>query len=76
MMDPGALLKTFIYLISSSLLDPVLLMLSILVLLIIAYAEWLERIRLQSCPGPGVAPTCLKPVMHQPSSPKGSTGLW
>jgi len=55
MMDPGALLKTFIYLISSSLLYPVLLMLSALVLLIIAYAgsflsEWLERVRLKGCP--------------------------
>ncbi len=54
-MDLGALLKTFIYLVSSSLLYPVLLLLAVLVLLIIAYAgsffaEWLERVRLQGCP--------------------------
>lgn len=54
-MDIGALLKTFIYLVSSSLLYPVLLVLSILVLVIIVqsggfFAEWLERVRLQSCP--------------------------
>ena len=64
MMDPGALLKTFIYLISSSLLYPVLLMLSLLVLLIIAYAgsflaEWLERMRLKRCPAQDV-PGLLK----------------
>ena len=54
-MDVGALLKTFIYLVSSSLLYPVLLVLSLLVLVIIVqsggfFAEWLERVRLQSCP--------------------------
>ncbi len=54
-MDIGALLKTFIYLVSSSLLYPVLLVLCLLVLVIIVqaggfFAEWLERIRLQSCP--------------------------
>nr|WP_320012180.1 MotA/TolQ/ExbB proton channel family protein [uncultured Desulfobulbus sp.] len=52
-MDIGALLKTFIYLVSSSLLYPVLLMLSILVLVVIVqagnfFAEWLERTRLKS----------------------------
>ena len=55
MINPGALLKTFIYLVSSSLLYPVLLALAVLVLVIIAYAgsffaEWLERVRLRSCP--------------------------
>lgn len=54
MMDLGALLKTFIYLVSSSLLYPVLLILALLILLIIVYAgsffaEWLERIRLRHC---------------------------
>ncbi len=55
MIDPGATLKTFIYLISSSLLYPVLLLLSGLTLVIIVmvgsfFAEWLERTRLIPCP--------------------------
>jgi biopolymer transport protein ExbB/TolQ len=55
MTNIGALLKTFIYLISASLLYPVLLMLVVLALLIIAFsgtffAEWLERLRLRNCP--------------------------
>lgn len=55
MMDIGALLKAFIYLISSSLLYPVLLLLVALTFLIIVYAgsffaEWLERLRLEKCP--------------------------
>ena len=54
-MDIGALLKTFIYLVSSSLLYPVLLALSLLVVVIIVqaggfFAEWLERLRLKPCP--------------------------
>ena len=54
-MDIGALLKAFIYLISSSLLYPVLFLLVILTFLIIVhagpfFAEWLERIRLEKCP--------------------------
>ena len=54
-MDIGALLKTFIYLVSSSLLYPVLLALSLLVVVIIVqaggfFAEWLERLRLRPCP--------------------------
>lgn len=54
-MDIGALLQTFIYLVSSSLLYPVLLALSLLVLVIIVqaggfFAEWLERARLNPCP--------------------------
>lgn len=54
MIDPGAMLKSFIYLISSSLLYPVLLLLVILTLLIILYggsffAEWIERLRLKKC---------------------------
>lgn len=51
MIDLGAMLKSFIYLISSSLLYPVLLLLVVLTLLIIVYAgsffaEWIERLRL------------------------------
>ena len=51
MMDIGALLKTFIYLISSSLLYPVLFLLVIFIVWIIIYAgsffaEWLERVKL------------------------------
>ncbi len=70
MMDAGALLKTFIYLISSSLLYPVLLLLAALVLLIIAYAgsffaEWLERARLQRCPAQEL-PDLLKSVQPSP----------
>ncbi len=54
-MDIGALLKAFIYLISSSLLYPVLFLLVVLTFLIIIYAgsffaEWLERVRLKRCP--------------------------
>lgn len=54
-MDIGSLLQTFIYLVSSSLLYPVLLALSLLVLVIIVqaggfFAEWLERARLTPCP--------------------------
>jgi len=55
MTNIGALLKTFIYLISASLLYPVLLMLVVLTLITIAFAgtffaEWLERFRLRNCP--------------------------
>ncbi|MDY6909790.1 MAG: MotA/TolQ/ExbB proton channel family protein [Thermodesulfobacteriota bacterium] len=51
----GAFLKTFIYLISASLLYPVLLFLSVLCLYLIVcggtfFAEWLERARLHKCP--------------------------
>ena len=54
MMDLGALLKAFIFLISSSLLYPVLFLLVILTLFTIVYAgsffaEWLERVRLKQC---------------------------
>ena len=64
MIDIGAMLKAFIYLISSSLLYPVLLLLVILTLLIIVYAgsffaEWLERARLERCP-PQDLPALLK----------------
>jgi biopolymer transport protein ExbB/TolQ len=63
-MDIGALLKTFIYLISSSLLYPVLLLLVVLTFLILVYAgsffaEWLERLRLEKCP-PQQLPAFLK----------------
>lgn len=52
MIDLGALLKTAIYLISSSLLYPDLVLLVALTLLVIVYtgsffAEWLERVRLK-----------------------------
>ncbi|SLM31912.1 Biopolymer transport protein-like protein [Desulfamplus magnetovallimortis] len=66
MTDIGALLKTFIYLISSSLLYPVLFLLVVLILFIIAcsgtfFAEWLERFRLKKsqCP-PQRLPAVLK----------------
>lgn len=54
MMDIGALLKAFIYLISSSLLYPVLFLLVFLTLVIIIYAggffaEWIEILRLDKC---------------------------
>ncbi len=54
MIDPGAMLKSFIYLISSSLLYPVLFLLVALTLIILMYggsffAEWVERLRLQKC---------------------------
>ena len=55
MTDIGALLKTFIYLISASLLYPVLFLLVMLTLFVIVasgtfFAEWLERVRLKKCP--------------------------
>jgi biopolymer transport protein ExbB/TolQ len=64
MIDIGALLKAFIYLVSSSLLYPVLFLLVVLTLLIIVYAgaffaEWLERVRLQKC-SPQDLPAILK----------------
>ena len=54
-MNIGALLQTFIYLVSSSLLYPVLVALSLLVVVVIVqaggfFAEWLERLRLRPCP--------------------------
>ena len=54
-MDIGALLKSFIYIISSSLLYPVLFLLVVLTGWILIYsgsffAEWLERIRLKRRP--------------------------
>ncbi len=52
-MDIGALLKSFIYLIASSLLYPVLFLLVLLTLWVLVYsgsffAEWLERLRLKN----------------------------
>ncbi len=63
-MDLGAMLKTFIYLVSASLLYPVLLMLAMLILIIIIhagsfFAEWLERVRLQRLPAQAL-PAVLK----------------
>jgi len=54
-LDIGALLKSFIYIISSSLLYPVLFLLVVLTGWILIYsgsffAEWLERIRLKKYP--------------------------
>ena len=54
-MAIGAFLKTFIYLISSSLLYPVLFLLSMLIIWLILYAgaffaEWLERVRMKKVP--------------------------
>jgi len=53
-MDIAALLKLFIYLISSSLLYPVMFLLVVLTLWMLIctgafFAEWLERIRLDRC---------------------------
>jgi len=53
-MDIGALLKLFIYLISSSLLYPVMFLLVALTLWMLIctgafFAEWLERVRLDRC---------------------------
>lgn len=55
MIDLGALLKSFIYLVSACLLYPVLVLLSLLTLVILVqggafFAEWLERARLRRCP--------------------------
>lgn len=63
-MDIGALLKTFIYLISSSLLYPVLFLLVVLTFFIIIYsgsffAEWMERLRLEKCSAQAL-PSILK----------------
>lgn len=63
-MDLGALLKAFIYLVSSSLLYPVLLLLAALTLVTIVqagsfFAEWMERIRLEKGP-PRELPNLLK----------------
>ncbi|MFZ1985119.1 MAG: MotA/TolQ/ExbB proton channel family protein [Desulfatitalea sp.] len=64
MIDIGAFLQTFIYLISSSLLYPVLFLLVVLTFVIVVLggafcAEWLERWRLQACP-PHELPALLK----------------
>ncbi len=63
-MEFAAFLKTFIYLISSSLLYPVLFLLAALVLWMlfqagVFFAEWLERLRMQP-----VAPESLPYKMH------------
>ena len=52
-MNIGAVLKSFIYIVSASLLYPVLFLLSILVLWTLAaaggfFAEWLERVKLDT----------------------------
>ena len=63
-MDIGALLKSFIYIISSSLLYPVLFCLAVLIVGIVIYsgsffAEWLERVRLAKSP-PEELPLIIK----------------
>ncbi len=68
-MDIGALLKSFIYIISSSLLYPVLFLLVVLTGWILIYsgsffAEWLERIRLKKYP-----PERLPRIIRQDDNP-------
>ena len=68
-MDIGALLKSFIYIISSSLLYPVLFLLVVLTGWILIYsgsffAEWLERIRLKKYP-----PERLPRILRQGDNP-------
>ena len=64
MTEIGAFLKTFIYLISASLLYPTLFLLVALTFFVIAclggfFAEWLERARLKPC-APHLLPDALK----------------
>lgn len=64
MIEIGALLKTYIYLISASLLYPVLFILALLSLAVVVlaggcFAEWLERARMRHCP-PQQLPERLK----------------
>jgi biopolymer transport protein ExbB/TolQ len=64
MIEIGSLLKTYIYLISASLLYPVLFILALLTLAVVVlaggcFAEWLERARLRQCP-PQQLPDLLK----------------
>lgn len=68
-MDIGALLKSIIYIISSSLFYPVLFLLVVLTGWILIYsgsffAEWLERIRLKKCP-----PERLPQLIKQGNNP-------
>jgi len=68
-LDIGALLKSFIYIISSSLLYPVLFLLVVLTGWILIYsgsffAEWLERIRLKKYP-----PERLPRIIRQGDNP-------
>lgn len=68
-MDISALLKSFIYIISSSLLYPVLFLLVVLTGWILIYsgsffAEWLERIRLKKYP-----PERLPRIIRQGDNP-------
>jgi len=69
-MDIGALLKSFIYLIASSLLYPVLFFLVALTLWILIYsgaffAEWLERSRLSTCRPEEIPRLIRKPKDHR-----------
>ncbi|OEU53844.1 MAG: biopolymer transporter [Desulfobacterales bacterium C00003060] len=68
-MDVGALLKSLIYVISSSLLYPVLFLLVLLTLWILIYsgsffAEWLERLRLARYPSEEL-PQMIKQGNHR-----------
>lgn len=68
-MEFGALLKTFIYIIASSLLYPVLFILVLMVLGIIIqaggfFAEWLERARLEKHP-PQALPGLIRDGRYQ-----------
>jgi len=69
-MAIGAFLRTFIYLISSSLLYPVLFLLSVLVVWLILYAggffaEWLERTRMERVPSERLP----ERIQKEPSGP-------
>lgn len=69
-MEVGAFLRTFIYLVSSSLLYPVLFLLSVLVVWLILYAggffaEWLERARTERVPSEQLP----ERILREPSGP-------
>jgi biopolymer transport protein ExbB/TolQ len=72
-MEIGALLKTFIYLVASSLLYPVLFLLVVLTIWILIFsggffAEWLQRIRLPKHP-PESLPEIIRMGSKRPSLP-------
>jgi biopolymer transport protein ExbB/TolQ len=68
-LNIGALLKSFIYVVSSTLLYPALFLESALVLCILVFAgsvfaEWLERARLKKVSSPELVQTALSPDME------------
>ncbi len=72
----GAFIKTFIYLVSSSLLYPVLVLLSALIVWMILYAgsffaEWLERFRMEKIP----LESLPESIQDQPDGPFLSQGV-